>query len=189
MESVFYKYGFKKRFPVTYLFLELFAKSIENSESDAEVAEVLLPVLSALGKEPPYDESFLITIMEDLTELQKVKSEKQGSGKKPSNKRSFGSEFLKWYTALDTDQALLLLTGFDYDAAYNLYSKVPALVVDQMIETKLGYEWNSAEKDFEAVVFGMGGSIKGGSDKDKTFENKTEKGMEAMTAQLKNLGF
>lgn len=187
MESVFYRYGFKKRFPVTYLFLELFAKSLENSESDADISEVLLPVLSALGYQPPFKEELLIGILKDLEELQKTKEEKSGGSAKKSGKRSFGSEFLKWYTSLDTDQSLLLVTNFNYDAAYDLYSKVPAFLVDKIIETKLGYEWNKAEKDFEAVVFGMGGSIKGGGD--KTFDNKTEEGKKAMEAQLKNLGF
>lgn len=189
MESVFYRYGFKKRFPVTYLFLELFSKSLENSESEAQVADVLLPVLSALGYEPPHEESMLIEILKDLDELQTIKKEKSSGPNKKSGKRSFGTEFLKWYTSLDTDQALLMMTNFNYEAAYNLYSKVPALLVDKMIETKLGYEWNSAEKDFEAVVFGMGGSIKGGSDSDKTFDNKTETGSKAMENQLKKLGF
>jgi len=190
MESVFYRYGFKKRFPVTYLFLELFTKSYENSESE-DVTEILLPVLDALGHKPPYDEQFLVDILKDMDELQKVKAEQAKGGKRnSSNKRSFGSEFLKWYTQLDTEQTLLLLTGFDFGAAYRLYSEVPALIVDSMIQTKLGYEWNTAEKDFEAVVFGMGGSIKGGTkNADQVFENKTEDGAAEMQAQLKKMGF
>jgi hypothetical protein len=173
------------------LFLELFAKSYENSESEREVTEILLPVLSALGKEPPYEEQFLVDILKDMDDLQKTKAEIAKAGKKSSsNKRAFGSEFLKWYTKLETEQTLLLLTGFDFDAAYKLYSEVPALIVDSMIQTKLGYEWNTAEKDFEAVVFGMGGSIKGGTkDADQVFENKTEKGAADMQAQLKKMGF
>jgi hypothetical protein len=190
MESVFYKYGHKKRFPVSYLLLELFAKSIEKYGDEAEVSEVLPPVLSALGIDPPYTEEFIAEVITDISELQESKSEKKGSGKS-SGKRTFGKEFIKWFGSLDIDQTLLLLTNYDFDAAYKIYSTLPASLVDKMIDTKMGYEWTHAEAAFEAVIFGMGGSIKGGSsDPDKTTEEpKTKAEEDARLAQLKRMGF
>ena len=175
MESVFYKYGYKKRFPVTYLFLELFSKSVQNSDPENEdITDVLLPVLSALGEKPPYEEEFLTEILQDMDEYRKSK-EGKSEPKSKSGKRQFGTEFINWFSKLDTEQILLLITDFDYEKAYKLYSETPVSLVDKMIETKLSYEWTKAEKDFEAVIFGMGGSVKGGATGDKSFDApKTE---------------
>lgn len=191
MESVFYKYGYKKRFPVTYLFLELFTKSLENSESDASIEEVLLPVLSSLGKKPPYDEAFLEQVLNDLHDFRKAKDEAVRESKSSSDsKRTFGKEFLKWFSQKDTEEILFLLTSYDFNLAYKIYSEVPVTAVEKMIKTKLGYEWTVAEKDFEAVVYGMGGSLKGGSSGGKTFSQpKTEEEEKVMANQLKKLGF
>jgi len=189
MESVFYKYGHKKRFPVSYLFLELFSKSVEKYGDDADMSEVIPPVLSALGIDPPYSEEMIIGIVYDLKELQD--SRPKGKSNKSSGKRTFGREFIKWFGNLDIDQTLLLLTGYDFDAAYKIYSELPASLVARMIDTKMGHEWTHAEASFEAVIFGMGGSIKGGkSDADKTTDApKTKAEEDARLAQLKKMGF
>lgn len=190
MESVFYKYGYKKRFPVTYLFLELFSKSVENSDADNEdITDILLPVLTALGKKPPYSEEFLTHILQDMDEYRRSKEGKDTSPA-PKGKRQFGTEFIKWFAKLETDQILILITDFDFDKAYKIYSEVPVMFVDKMIETKLSYEWTKAEKDFEAVVFGMGGSIKGKSSDSGGFSvPKSEEELKQRNAALKQLGF
>mgnify|MGYP001413970052 CR=1 FL=1 len=189
MESVFYRYGFKKRFPVSYLFLELFAKKLENSEPDTEVRDILEPVLSALGHDGPHTEEFLMQVLEDLKEIQDVKSG-DAPVKQKGGKRTFGQEFIKWFASLDQAQALIVLTDYDFDKAYKLYSTVPALLVDKMIQTRIGYEWTQAEANFEAVIFGMGGSIKGGGKADKSHEApKTKEAETARNADLKKLGF
>lgn len=195
MESVFYKYKYKKRFPVTYLFLELFTKSLENSDADADVITVLLPVLAALDIKPPIPEEVIHGILEDLDEHRKKTAERSGKGAAgKGGKRTFGKEFIKWFSGLDVEQTLLLVTNFDYEAAYKIYSEVPISFVDKMIRTKLSYDWTIAEKDFEAVVFGMGGSIKGGTSggggEGQTFEAPKNKEEEvSRNAALKKLGF
>lgn len=189
MDSVFYKYRHKKRFPITYQFLELFAKSVDNNNRDAEVQELLLPVLSALGYKPPYDESFVVEVLEQLSEVQKVKSEmKKG---KNGSKRSFGSEFIKWFARLDIEQILFLLSEYDFDKAGHLWASTPVLAVDRMMETKMEYEWQVASKDFEAVIFGMGGKIKGGaSDGEKIHDAPKNAGEDSQRkSTLKGLGF
>lgn len=190
MESVFYKYGYKKRFPVTYLFLELFAKSVENSDPESEITEVLFPVLNALGFKPPYQENFILQILQDMDEYRKKKEGIDSASHAKGKKRSFGTEFIKWFSSLEQDQVLLLVTDYDFEAAYKLYSEVPVSVVERMIETKIGYEWTKAEKDFEAVVFGMGGTIKGGSAGQKSYDApKTENELHERNVALKKLGF
>lgn len=192
MDSVFYKYGHKKRFPVTYLFLELFSKSVENSDnSEMSVAEAITLVLAALDVRDP-DTELLTQIAEDITAIEETIRKKQSTAKPTSNKgRNFGTEFLKWFNKMGTEQVLLLLADFDYTRAVQLYCEVPAEVVDRMVELKLGYEWTHAEAQFEAVLFGMGGKIKGGSsDADKSFdEPKSDADDAARNAALKNLGF
>lgn len=190
MESVFYKYGYKKRFPVSYLFLELFAKKLETSEPDADITDILEPVLSALGHQPPHKEEFLLGILAELKEIQEKNSGTKAVKPTSGGKRTFGKEFLNWFSGLDQVQALLVLTNYDFDAAYKIYSTVPALLVDKMIQTKIGYEWTQAEANFEAVIFGMGGSIKGGSKDNKMHEPpKTKEAEKSRDANLKKLGF
>lgn len=189
MESVFYKHRFSNRLPVTYLFLELFTKSIENSGSE-DVVAVLEPVLVKLGHKPPFSETMITDILKEIDSLRK-ESDGKSKGKSGGSKRSFGSEFIKWFGRLDIEQTILLLVNFDFEKAYKLYSEVPASVVDRMIETKMGYEWTHAENNFEAVVYGMGGSFKGGSkDADKSFEEpKTQADQVARDEGLKSMGF
>lgn len=191
MESVFYKYGYKKRFPVTYLFLELFAKSVENSDPESDVTEVLIPVLTAMGHKPPFEEDMLIQILQDMDDYRKKKEETPDKKPASGGKRQFGSEFIKWFGKLDADQTLLMLADWDFEKAYKLYAETPVQIVEKMISTKVEYEWTLAEKDFESVVFGMGGSFKGGgSPDDKTFEiPKSEKDNRARESELKRLGF
>lgn len=190
MESVFYKYGYKKRFPISYLFLELFAKKLQNSEPDTDMADVLQPVLSALGVKPPHSDELLVQVFKDLQEVHESKSGEPSPSAPKGGKRTFGKEFLKWFAGLDQEQALLVLTDYNFEAAYKLYSEVPALLVDKMIRTRIGYEWSHAEANFEAVIFGMGGSIKGGGKDDKRHEApKTKEAETARNADLKKLGF
>lgn len=194
MESVFYKYGHKKRIPVSYLFLELFAKSIENfgHAADDDAAQLVQPVLTSLGYNPPFKEETIIDILTDIDSLRKSHGEREKSKKGgKGGKRTFGSEFIGWFSRLDIEQTILLLADFDFDKAFKIYSEVPATIVDKMIETKMGYEWTWAESNFEAVVYGMGGSFKGGGSKpDQSFEapkNETDK--VERDAALKKMGF
>lgn len=189
MESVFYKHHYKKRFPITYQFLELFANSVDNNSEDAEVHEVLTPVLSALGHKPPYREEFILEVVEQLTYVQKAKSEVKAG--KPASGRSFGTEFIQWFSKLDVSQIMFLLSDYDFEKAANIYNTTPVLVVDKMMELKMEHEWQIACKDFEAVIFGMGGKIKGGAGEDDKMHEapKTEVEEKQRASSLKRLGF
>lgn len=190
MESVFYKYGHKKRFPVTYLFLELFGKSVEKSGGEGDIESVLLPVLSALKIKPPYHELMIQQILNDMEEIQKFGSEKPPESS--NGKRTFGKEFIKWFSSLDIEKNLLLLSDYDFNKAYKLYSETPVLAIAQMTEVKLGYEWAKAEASFEAVIFGMGGSISGGSDTGNTIDmtkETTDSERQQQEAAIKRMGF
>jgi hypothetical protein len=193
MESVFYKYGHKKRIPVSYLFLELLSKSVENSDSNEDLRHVLEPVLSSLGVNPPYSDELLLEITEDLKEVQEAKVSSSPPAPKPSSSRDrrFGEEFVGWFRGLNIDVSLYLLTHYDFQKACDLYCHTPVLVVDKMLTTKFEHEWNSLEAGFESVVLGMGGKIKKSSAAAKeTFAiPKDEVEEQKRNQQLKKLGF
>jgi hypothetical protein len=98
---------------------------------------------------------------------------------------------VKWFGKLDMEQTLLLIADYDFEKAKQLYCEVPAEVVDELIDIRMGYEWTQAEAKFEAVLFGMGGKIKGGSsDGDQSFNApKNEADKQQQEAALKKLGF
>lgn len=189
MSSFFYRYTFKKRFPVTFLFLELFANSARNSES-GDISNAIKPVLLALGHKPPYSDTLLSEIIEDMLEV-KAQHEKTRPTKKSSpNQRGMASELMKWVAGLEVQSLLLVLCDYDFERASKLYCETPALVVGRMIELRSEQEWHRAQAVFDAVVFGTGGKMKGGSSENvKIMDAATAEKKAEMEQGLKRLGF
>lgn len=189
-ESVFYRHTHKQQFPVSYLFLELLARSAEKSESGT-LLDVIAPVLTALGQKPPFKEEFLADILREVLEIKKDKEQASAKRSGPAPKgRSVGSELSKWIGGLDIEEALLMSCDYDYDKAADLYCNKPVKVVDSIISLRAQQEWQRAMVVFESVVFGTGGKMKGGtSDSTSVMTAASENSQREMESKLKSLGF
>lgn len=194
-DSSFYTYKFRNRFPVSYLFLEIFGKVAENSP-DLTISQQLNLALDALGKVGPYPDELLIGIVEDMQALRddraaraaKAKPARQGKGSSGP-----GAGLSKWIAERDMEALLLITTNFDFDAAYRLYAEIPALLVDRIVSDRIEMEIQRVGATFESVVFGTGGSMKGGSSADEKVMDasavETGQMSQETKAALRSMGF
>ncbi len=189
MPSSFYSQRVLKRFPVSYLFLEVFASLCEKS-SAISAPEAIASTLQSLGVKPPYTPELLSGIAEDLEAIRRSKeSSKSSKPSKGRGGRSVGSEMLGWLGSLDLETTLLIASDYDYEAAAKLYSECPVQVVDRIVSTRIEAETHRINAMFEAIVFGTGGKMKGGSPADKVMDASAPEANADVQAQLKKFRF
>lgn len=193
-DSSFYTYKFRNRFPVSYLFLEIFGKVAENSP-DLTIAQQLGNALTLLGHPGPHTDELLIGIVDDMQALRDdraaraAKARPSGSGKSAAGP---GAGLSKWIAARDMEALLLITTNFDFDAAYRLYSDLPAMLVDRIVSDRIEMEIQRVGATFESVVFGTGGSMKGGTSEEKVMDASaadTGQMSQDTKAALRSMGF
>lgn len=90
---------------------------------------------------------------------QEVKSE----DKPRSGKRTFATEFLKYYEKLSLQDKCLFAAGYDFEVARLLYCVYDKAVTEEIIKKQFDDEFARMQVGYEAVVFGMGGSFGSGS--------------------------
>ncbi len=113
----------------------------------------------------------LVTNPEDLGELQalyllqrmqppegKAESEEPPPAKRGS-KRAFGTEFLSRFENLTLPEKCLYASGYNFEEARLLYCVYDKDIASEVIRHKLENDMAKSQMDFEAVVFGMGGSF------------------------------
>lgn len=194
-DSSFYTYRFLNRLPVSYLFLEIFGKVAENSPA-LPIAQQLASALEAAGHVGPVTDELLIGIVDDMQALRDDRAARAAKQPKPAqggkSSAGPGAGLSKWIAERDMEALLLITTNFDFDAAYRLYSQVPALLVDKIVSYRIEIEIQRVGATFESVVFGTGGSMKGGQNDATVMEaSAAETGQmpQATKDALRSLGF
>ena len=82
-DSSFYTYRFLNRFPVSYLFLEIFGKVAENSPA-LPIAQQLASALEAVGHVGPVTDELLIGIVDDMQALRDDRAARAAKQPKPT---------------------------------------------------------------------------------------------------------
>ncbi len=162
MATSFLTYRHHNQYPVTYLFLEVFASFAQKSD-ESSASDVLTSTLESLGVPKPYTEEFLTSIALELTAIRDARSKQKPPAPQKDPGRSPGSEMLKWLSALDIESILLFVCEYDYERAYKMYSTIPVLMVDSIVEKRVELEKHRIDSTFESVVYGFGGNMKSSS--------------------------
>lgn len=102
-------------------------------------------------------------------------------------KKSFGGRFSEWLEKLDATETCILVADFDPEKARNLYTKVDRTLVIKLAEVKIHCMQETANTQFEAVLFGMGGGYKGHMESDSDVINLSDSDKDHSTL-LKSLG-
>lgn len=187
MPTSFYSRRVAKQFPVSYLFLEVFAGICEKSEGISS-PEAITVALQSMGVDPPYTGEMVASISRDMVSVRDAHQTPPPS-KASRNKRGVGTEMVSWVSSLDMEPLLLLATGGDYRLAEYLYCDVPAMAVDEFLRTHIQFESHRAGVVFEAVVFGTGGKMKGGSESERVLDVSKGSSNEDTAAQLRQFKF
>lgn len=140
--------------PVSFLFLEILREFVAaNPETTLGVA------IQVVCQELNYTAPDLDQIAERLQVPEK--SEASPSGSK-SDKKSFGSGYLEWMQKQTPDVQCLIASRFDVRKAEYLYSRVDKNVAEDVLRAFTEHDWQQAVLNFEASMFGFGGSYGGG---------------------------
>lgn len=172
MSSLFYKEiarGRQREIPITYLLLEI----MEKMESEIENLDVFQALEISLGwagvlPEGGLAEEQAVKLVERMRKMSSTapeeKSSPEGFGKSTgkSSKRGFGSEYLRRFTSLPIAEKCLFAAGYDYNKAKELYCVLDKEVSEEVIKAAFDEKFSSLQVEFEAVVYGMGGSFGGG---------------------------
>jgi hypothetical protein len=201
MTTLFYERHLKKPV-ISHLFLEAIEELITR-DPETNLRTALLHAIEAIGggNEPSTEE--LSDYADALQEFHRSRAQlisakpAQASPEEPltpltkkSSKKGRGSGFLRWIDSLKLEERLLLISDYDYDKAYHYYAKVPVEVVDRLWTLYVASRWNELDGMFEAVVYGMGGELKGGETKSEVHEkSKTAADEKERQATLKSIGF
>jgi len=172
MSSLFYKElarGKQREIPITYLLLEIMEK-MESEIENLDVFQALEISLEWAGILPKggLDEEQATKLVERIrkmsTPAQEEKSSPESFGKAPgkSSKRGFGSEYLRRFTSLPIAEKCLFAAGYDYTRARELYCTLDKEISEEVIKAVFDEKFSSLQVEFEAVVFGMGGTFGGG---------------------------
>ena len=161
MPTSFFERQQKTKYPVTYLFLEVFAGLAQQSD-ESNSADLISKTLKLLGVKPPYSEELLLQIAVDMTGI-RDKRESAGKGSSKPSGRTPGSDMMHWISHLPTEDLLLFVCDFDYEKAYTLYTTVPVGAVEQMVKNRVELEQQRIGAFFESVIVGFGGKLKGGA--------------------------
>lgn len=172
MPTLFYKLRTETDAPLTYLLIEAIGEvSVELGE-EASVGDVVRTAYAASYPDVSLSEPSLTSLVERVilyfSKLQKGTPAKGESGSVPTNGKKDGewyaSSFTKWLSALPPEQICLFIANYDIGYAEQLYCETDMTVVDELAAHRSAEKWESLKLGYEAVLFGMGGSYKGGAD-------------------------
>lgn len=151
--------------PVTFLLIEVLA-NMQDELEDKEALEVIQLAAYRAGlvdSAEELDEVSAIYLLQRLRPPEEPGQEAPPPASQPSRKRAFGTEFLIWFEKLSLPEKCLYASDYDFEKARLLYCTFDKEIAEQVIKQKLERDMAKAQMDFEAVVFGMGGSFGKGS--------------------------
>lgn len=150
--------------PVTLMLIEVLGEMQQAiTEEDADVHATIQAAVVASGL---IEEDEMLTpeqVVDLVLRMQpKEKTEeapKENSQFGRSKKRVFGSDFLAKFDSWSLEDKCLYAAGFDYEYARRLYCEFDKSIVEKILGVRLGLDAAVNMTRFEAVVFGMGGSM------------------------------
>lgn len=156
--SIFYQHKYGRRFPVPLMALEMYAVTVEGAETDNDVYDVLIKVLtSACGVTAPNKEDgdYLIS---RITEVSKaLKQVDKTTGPKS---QSFGTSYMAYLRDLSVDSAILKMVNYDVTAATKLYCELDREDVLKLVSEYFSGKDEANLVKMEASLYGGGGKYK-----------------------------
>jgi len=150
--------------PVTLMLIEVLGEMQQAiTEEDADVhATIQAAVVSAglIEEDEMLTPEQIIDLVLRMQPKQKAEAPVEGNpqfGRR--KKRVFGSDFLSKFDSWSLEDKCLYAANFDYVYARQLYCEFDKSVVERILGVKLGLDAAINMTRFEAVVFGMGGSM------------------------------
>ena len=163
------------------LFYELLEEIGKKGVTESTIAEAYARTFGKRLEEGEADRIIL--------RLQKEaeKSVEQGQKKgKRQLKRSFATEFSKYLSGLSMEQLCFLVADYNPVLARRFYREADKWDVVAAAKEKISFLAESANVQFESVLFGMGGGYKGHGANDNVFDMTEDP--KAASASLKKLG-
>ena len=164
MPSIFLRNLNEKPVVVSFLFFEVLGAICEK-DPDIEMGELIATGLVQTNQRTvqeiqsnPDIIAYAASRM-DLT----GKSVAEDQQKPHSRKRQYGGQFIHWFENLSAEEKCLFAADYDYDKARFLYCDIDRGDACEIIRAKFDLVFETGILDFEATVFGMGGSFGGSS--------------------------
>lgn len=183
--SCFYAHRYGRRFPVPLLAVERF---YELQEKTATEEALYYTCQECCGRENPSEDdmAYLLQRLIDLSQTSK-KPESDASDPHAKPPQTLGTKYHDLINSLPTDRTLLWMTGYDYDRAYHLYSRVDRDDAMQMVGDFLRIHLEENRVGFENVLYGHGGSYKDDGDSGSSGDtvDLSKQGPDAVKAALK----
>jgi hypothetical protein len=159
MPSLFYKAMFDRRFPLPFVFIEHVNSKLEElgEEGDEAVEAMLVQSISfcmGIDKVTKEDIEYTSQRLEEASFASPI--DKKGEGG-PTVKKSFATSFSEWVTGLQPEDLCLVIAGFDYGRAKQMYTEVDYEDVVNMSAIWMDREWEYIKVGYESVVYGFGG--------------------------------
>lgn len=166
MSSIFYKNairGQEKEIPLTFLLVEVL-DVMKESLGSMEARQALFMALDSVGMIPEEGVSeaqleSLLTRVYSLATKEASVGAPSNRGKAASSKRTFASQYLKFYEKLSIADKCLVAAGHDFEVARRLYCVYDKEVSEEIIQGRFNLDFEKMQVQYEGVVFGMGGSF------------------------------
>jgi hypothetical protein len=173
---------------VSYLTLEVMYEYAGNNPQ-CTVAEALAAGVTACGVDfrelTDEDAARLVNRVAQLQEADAAASAPKEPGGEPApskEKVGVGTDYLGSVGKMPMDLKCLYATGFDWDRAKFLFSRLDKEDCDTVVTAALETKWKELKTIFESVIVGMGGDLTGEKD---GVDASSQEGLDA----LRHLGF
>ncbi len=147
-----------KRPLLTFLLQETIA-TVLASEPEATIEEVLAAAHIMAGMKVPSQAQMLA-----LAERLSTKEAPVEGSQSKSGGPAMGRALLDWMEQLPTDQMCLLVCDYDTERARNLYCHTDIEIAGAVFSLFMDKAWQSFRAQFEASLYGFGGSLEGGGE-------------------------
>lgn len=189
--SIFYNTT-TRRFPVPLLAVETYSIQHEFVTSEEDFIAMCCYVLADVCKVKNPDADDIEYFLERIAEKDGEGEEPPGPSKEGKSKdsRSFGTEFHKYLGKITLDRTIMMMVGYDYEAARRIYCELDKADARLLYKDYLDGLREKGILYLDAVLYGMGGSYKGDKKSSSDVESvkhdlNTAEGM----AALRSFGF
>lgn len=165
MSTIFYKQLAGKKagdIPLTFLLVEIL-ELMQDSLSGMAAYDALQAAVEWAGLLAPgqvmTDEQATSLLQRIMRSSRAEENPNKPPGKPPSGKRTFASQYLKFYEKLSIAEKCLLAADHDFEVARQLYCVYDKEVSEVIIQSRFNLDFEKMQVQYEGVVFGMGGSF------------------------------
>lgn len=158
--TTFYDDRFTRRFPLPLLLFEWISKHPPAEDADDELTLAYYrQALRVVGIDNPVFEDVAYVIRRVLDVYEQRKPEGRSSPV-----RDFGHALKEMLQDFSVEELLLAACGFDYERARKAYCELDRDEALQVIDTWVKLLSHRHNMEYEAAVYGAGGSYKGSGD-------------------------